>query len=190
MRFLDDGQKVENVYHLDGAAPANGADLVDMAILFADWWDVTMQPLVTDVVQLVAVVAKALDTESSPAIEYVTGLPLTGGDTTGSLPNNVTLAVKWLTGLSGRSFRGRTYHIGLSKDQVADNIVVATPLAAIVAAYNTLISDTTSAGRFMAVASSITGGAPRTTGVMTPIVSATADNTIDSQRRRLPGRGQ
>lgn len=189
VRYIDDGQKVENVYHVDDATPWDATTLAAMCAVFVNWWDVSMQPLVSDAVQLVGIVAKDMSAEFGVGIDYATGLPLTGGNTSGDFPNNVTLAVKWSTGLSGRSFRGRTYHIGLSKNQVAGQIVVATPLANIVAAYNALIADVDAAGGALSVASRFDGGVERTSGVTTHILSASADPVIDSQRRRLPGRG-
>lgn len=189
MRFLDDGQKVENVFHVDNATPWDATELLRYCAVFANWWNADMRALVSDAVSLVSVIGKDMATGTAVGVEYTTGLPLVGGNTSGDFPNNVTLAVKWSTGLAGRSFRGRTYHIGLAKNQVAGQIVVSSSLSSIVTAYLLLISAVTTAGAALSVASRFHLGVVRVTGVTTHILSASADPVIDSQRRRLPGRG-
>lgn len=189
-RFIQEGQHVENVYHLRSAAAFTVGDMEAAAAAFVAWFDVSMQPLVASAVTLTEIVVRGLDTPTDVAISYTTGLPLVGGNVSAGLPNNVTAALKWTTALSGRSYRGRTYHIGLTESQVAGSTIDATVRTNIQNTYLNLIGDMDTAGFTMVVASRVTAGAERVAGVATTILSCFLDSTVDSQRRRLPGRGQ
>lgn len=158
-----------------------------------------MKVHVANVVTLRQVLATDISVAGGLSVIGTTGLPTTGGNNTTGYPNNVTLAVKWGTGLAGRSFRGRTYHIGLVITQVDTNDnVVASELNAIVGAYDALRTalDNATLGVEMVVVSRYSGvdanhkPIPRVTGITTPISGVSADPVTDSQRRRLPGRGQ
>ena len=106
------------------------------------------------------------------------------------MPNATTIAVKKNTGRAGRSYRGRVYHVGLTEIQVQDNRITPTATAAINTAYSTLITRYTAINCEWVVASTQNNNVPRVVGVATPIVGVSVDPVIDSQRRRLPGRGR
>lgn len=190
MVFSQSGQIVENVFHVEKGSPYDADDLAIAAATFVDWWDTEMQALIPDNVSLNVVRARALDTESGVAIEYTTSLPLVGGNGSNTMPNNVTFAIKWSTGLAGRSYRGRTYHIGVEPSNLVDpNHLSSSAVTGFTAAYSALLTSFTDPDEHLVVASRVNGGAPRVTGVTTEITAATINPTLDSQRRRLPERG-
>lgn len=123
-------------------------------------------------------------------MEDATGLPLAGTGGSVQLPNNVTLCIKWTTENRGRSFRGRTYHVGLTESQVTDNEVVAVAMGQFTTAYGALLTDLATAGWPLVIASRYANNQPRITGVATLVTGFSIDPFIDSQRRRLPGRGR
>lgn len=182
-------QVCQNVYHVQLPGEPTQPDLIDIAEAFKDWWDTNLKPLVSSACALTRIICKDISSENDDAIEYSTGLPIAGTGGANSLPNSVTLAIKWVTGLAGRSFRGRTYHIGLDESQVTGNEVLTTPFNALGAAYNALVPAIAALGYTLVVCSKFSDGAARTACVLTEILGAVADNIIDSQRRRLPGRG-
>lgn len=119
-----------------------------------------------------------------------------GGQTTGtdSKPNQTSFAVKRLTSGLGRSNRGRLYWpIWSNTNFVGQNAIDSTYANAIVAAL-TAFQAAVEGGALpclMGVVSKQTAGAPRLFGQFTQISSwAYSDLTLDSQRRRLPGRGR
>jgi hypothetical protein len=132
-----------------------------------------------------------LSTQTSGGIEYTQGMPIMGTfpDDQG-MPSNVTVAVKWTTGLRGRSYRGRTYHIGIPRSCVEGNLVATEYVADLKDAYQTLINRFTQTGGAMVIASRQNNSVIRETGVSTPVTAVSIEHTIDSQRRRLPGRGR
>lgn len=189
LRFLYDGQHVENVFHVDGPAVWSAVEAEAVMLTFKNWWVGSWQAYSPTTLSLEMITLRPLDSPVAPGWVYVDGLPVAGTETSPQLPNNVTYAVKWSTSFTGRSYRGRTYHLGLCEEQVAGNTLETTYRDHAIAAYAGLITMMIAADVLLVVASRISAGAERFAGLSTPIMSATVDPTVDSQRRRLPGRG-
>jgi hypothetical protein len=80
--------------------------------------------------------------------------------------------------------------LGIRKSQVTLNVVSADFVAIWDAFYNGLIGGADIDPWVWVVASRITNGAPRVTGLSQPVTSwLVVDLAVDSQRRRLNGRG-
>lgn len=114
-----------------------------------------------------------------------------GGDITAPMPNNVTFALKKLSGLTGRSARGRSYWIGIPKDKThsaSENRLDATYITNILSAIDSIRTNIDTTGLWEAVlVSRFTAGAKRSFGVTFPWVGTTfVNDVIDTQRGRLP----
>lgn len=192
MVFIQDGQYVENVYHVQRGDVWDAATAATVLAAFKSWWDTNLKAKVHAAVSLFEIVGTDLTSSSSGRYLYTTGLPEAGTNTGTPLPNNVTVAVKWATLHRGRSFQGRTYHIGLPEQDVSGNRLTSGAQAGYITAYNTLPSTvhTADASSNLVVLSRFTNHAPRSAGVTTPIASANINQVVDSQRRRLPERGR
>jgi len=187
--FEHNDQRCENVYHVLMPTPYDATEMLDMLDVFRSWWNTNMVSLVSTDTKLVNLIATDQDDQTGPRVEDATGLPIAGTAASAPLPGNVTLAIRWLTAKRGRSFRGRTYHVGLREDQVVGNTIANTPATSIKAAYAQLLVDVATAGGTLVVASRFANNAPRTVGLATPITSVFVDLNVDSQRRRLNDRG-
>lgn len=188
---LWDGQEVNNVFHVTQPTPYDLTSLAVLGALFQGWLENTVVGGLPATISYQKIILRALDTEDSPALEYTTGFPLTGLSVSKlAMPNNVTVAVKWSTGRAGRSYRGRTFHIGLTEDYVTDNQLSAGGVAYLNTVYGDLLDAFDSYPGDLVVASRYHNNAPRVSGITTPIVSYSINPVIDSQRRRLPGRGR
>lgn len=184
------GQICENVFYAKMAGAVSLTDLTDLAGTLVNWFDTQLQPLVSNGTALTKVLCRDMTVESGAAIEFTTDLPMSG--TGGSaLPGNVTVASKWSTGLAGRSFRGRTYLVGLpvGNNTTNANLLDAGYLDDLQDAYEALIADISVDDRTFVVASFFHDNAPRTEAVLTEIIAVAVNNQLDSQRRRLAGRG-
>jgi hypothetical protein len=199
MQFTQANQKVENVYHVRRQGAWTQEDLTSLANIFGQWWLSAASPPVTHELVLTQVVATDISQAGGMSVLGTTGLPAPGDQGAGGYPNNVTLAIKWGTGLAGRSFRGRTYHLGLPLGQVLpDGTVSPAHLELIRAGYDALRTalDNATIGVEFVVVSRYSGvdvnhkPIPRAEGITTPISGVSVENVTDSQRRRLPGRGQ
>lgn len=185
------GQRVENVYHVRNFSPYLTEDLLLLGNWFIGWWTGNFQEWTPPEVSLVMVVCTALDTQTSPSIEVTLGLPAVGeGIAYTVAPTNVTCSVRWTTGHRGRSYRGRTFHVGLAKEFITGNTINSTPIGYLQAGYGVLINEENLLPGGLVILSKYANKAPREEAVATPVTGVFVDNTVDSQRRRLPGRGR
>lgn len=187
------GETCENVFHVYKGSPYTLADLQALRGLVLTWYTSTWKGQVHVSVTLVRIRTKALDTDIAPMEDYAVTSGGGGGLSSGSLvANNVTYCLKLATGLSGRSARGRWYFIGMSSNSMLSSVDVSAPYRdAVVANLTTLKTNLAAAGHTFCVTSFRHNGAWRATAVNYDIVSIVGvDLHIDSQRRRLAGRGQ
>jgi len=185
-------ETVQNVLHYSGGDNTDPIALTNLAGAINLLWETHVAPLISNRVVGSVVSAIDLSTQFGAGVEVLS--TWSGGIDNAvdeALPNNVALAFKKSTGLRGRSFRGRIYHYGLTESQVALNTVDTTVRANLEVAYNQLITVTAgSVDWTMQVVSRYSEGAPRATGIATPVIDiASVDGVVDTQRRRLPGRG-
>lgn len=191
MRYTQSGEDVCNVFHVNANAEPTEAMLDAIAQAFFDWWSVEMRPLQHAATSLTAIEVTDISGPDEEGIIFSAGLPLAGTHSGGSLPNNVTLATKLATGLTGRSRRGRSYLVGLpdSMLETGSQTVADSYITLLQGAFADLLTALAVEGFNLAVLSLISGGVPRTEGVLTDVTSVVTNDVVDSQRRRLPGRG-
>jgi len=172
---------------LDDWTPTN---MTVLAEALAAWWEENIQANVTSALSLTSVRVTDLSTQTSLGIEYIGELPESGGAAGDPLPNSVTAAVTFVTDIRGRSFRGRNYILGLLESQVSGNFLSSGTVSFFTDAYTLLIDVAADADCTWVVLSRYSDNAPRVTAVATPITGVRMNQVVDSQRRRLPGRGQ
>lgn len=149
------------------------------------WWSGGFRALCSNEISLTSVLCRDLSSEDSFVNEVL--FANVGTLASPAMPANVTFALKFLTGLAGRSKRGRLYFIGLGESQVAGNFVGVTPATAMVTALNTLKDTTLPAlTAQLVVLSRFHDGVQRETGLYTPVTTiGYTDLRVDTQRRRL-----
>jgi len=190
IRMTWDAQLCENTLYFEFGSPPDVAALTGLGAALEAWWIDNYKPKANSNVQLREIFMTDLTTDSGPTVSRSPASLVIGDNTSEALPNNVTCSVSFRSGLRGRSFRGRNYFVGLSDDQVSHNTLTSVFIEDIVAAYTALIATAGSVSADWVVVSRFHNKLPRTTGVATPIISVTVvDSTVDSARRRLPGRG-
>lgn len=192
MRFLASTQKVENVLYFQASAGVTPALMTTLGNALVTWWNANLKTHVSTAVSLNEVYLTDLSTETSPTVSYVTGLPSAGGNASESMPFNVSLCISFRTANRGRSGRGRNYAIGLTEGDVAGNSVLSGFTTPLTTAYTALIgAGTFVAGLQFCVVSRRFHKADRTIALVQPVTSVVlVDTVVDSQRRRLPGRGK
>lgn len=183
---------VENCFSVSSNTPFTLTLLQELRAVF-DTWHATsfVGDLASDTV-LQRIRTRALDSPSSPTEDYHLPVPRGGSIGGASFPSNVTFAVKLATALAGRSYRGRIYIPSICLGCAGSNQVTPGAQAAYISSLTTLMTNLTAhnANWQLCVASRYNNGAWRTTGVCTPATGWSAVNSaLDSQRRRLPGRG-
>lgn len=186
-----DGQRCENTLYFTAVdGPFTPSLLANLAETIKDTWAAELQPLKSSTCTMVEVFAFDLSTEGSFGYTAVPTTPISGEAGAAPLPNNVSLAVSFRSAFRGRSGRGRNYWYGLVEDQFAGNNATGAIQTAILAGYDTLFAAALGEGYVHVVASRFHDNLPRAVGVTFPVNAVViTDSVLDSQRRRLPGRG-
>lgn len=187
MEYFSAGQKCANVWHFLGTSPWTSATLVALNAYMLAWETTHAAPIRSNQTSCYNAYAVDLSTQNGPFAQ--TAASITGAETGNVLPNSVTLAFKFGTALRGRSFRGRHYWIGLMDNMLtADSqSVIAGTANSIAAVLDLVRSGTIPNSGSLVVRSIRSGGAWRSSGVMTPVTGITlVDYFVDNQRRRLP----
>jgi len=184
------GQVIENVFyfHRDGGYTGTLLDYLNAAATTA--WTAEIRPHLP--------AAITLETITSTGTECVA--PAQDIDTVGAAGSNVgavfettgqTFAIKFGTGLAGRSYRGRMYWPVLMASEVNDgnlsSVFASQIRTGVEDFFAAILADT---GDQHVIASYQNDCEWRDTGVFTDVSSYSyTDLHLDSQRRRLPGRG-
>lgn len=188
-----DGQQVNNdLYFRHTSGPIAATDLSALALAIGTWWAGGVLPLLNESYLFGVVRARDLTTANGFVAE--SQFALTPGGVSGeAAPNNCTMSVSFRAAFAGRNFRGRNYIPCLTNSQVTGNVIDSGFINDIRTQYEELITGggTTPAGWIWVVVSRFLNGLPRAAGVFNEIFSViVVDNIVDSQRRRLPGRGK
>jgi hypothetical protein len=191
MFFLLDGQEVVWVLNVLGPAVWTAGHRVANNTLFHGWWTNQLKGLFSAGIALTRIVTTNLDTQNAPQSTEVVSPPEAGLVSSGStLPGGSALVMTHRTALRGRNYRGRTYASGLTTTSTATaNSVTLTALTNLANAFFALIGLLSAVNDTWVVLSKFFAKNPRSAAVATPITAVSADQYLDSQRRRLTGRG-
>ena len=183
---LQSGQRVETVfsYITDTMAITPG----DAAAILNDWV-ADMLPLAAAALsQDVALLEAHLKTRFAtfPNVEAIYDFTAgtVGTRTSGVQPGNVTIAIKQVTNILGRKYRGRNFWFGLVEGDCSGNILSSAEVLALSALFARNLTGFTGAGVTI-----IPGVASRVGNFITSVVGFGIENLLDSMRRRLTGRG-
>jgi hypothetical protein len=188
---IDGQQTINDLYFHSTIGPRSAAEVFILTLNLNTWYAGLIAPQLNEAWTGVRTAVKGLSNAAAITAE------LTMGDAVGGIagefaPNNVSMAVKFSTGLSGRSSHGRNYVPALTNSQIVGNTIVSGWATAVVEAYGALLAggEVLPAGWDWVVVSRRTGGEARPTGVTLPVMAVSVtDLTVDSMRSRLPGRG-
>lgn len=153
--------------------------------VMADWLSNQWDTAANENWQAVSAEALAGHVQNGPYDIQPLSIP---GTLTGEpLPSEVSIAISLRTGLSGRSYRGRVFHVGVGEDNSAGDYISSAYRTGLINAYAALISMANAFDFQWSVCSMYTNGAPRAAGLLTAITQVTiVDTILDSQRRRKP----
>lgn len=184
------GQVVENVYHVESPNGVDAQVLNDCMVQMAGWTANVLMPLLSQSCVFTGLVVTNLSIEGGGqvAFEQVGGLP--GGQVAESEPGNVSYCISLRTARIGRAYRGRKYIAGIPIDKRTGNTINAGWAGSLVQAFQDLIATLQAINMFLVVVSRTLDLVERLVPVTETVISiTTTDLFIDSQRRRLTGRG-
>lgn len=197
IRMLCAGQQIENTLYFRPQVESDDPSLAALGAHLLVWWNNFYAVAIPTAVSLREIHITDLTTATSAVHTQPAPAPAPTGDRpTAVLPNQDTLAISFRTALRGRSFRGRNYLAALAEGDVTESTVNAAVQVDALAAYNNLLTGPIVADFEWVVVSRYSGvdaagkPIPRAAGIATPVVSVViVDPIVDSQNRRLPGRG-
>jgi hypothetical protein len=191
---LFNGQEDENIFYVQVAETITSAILEEIAGRVATWVADHQLAALSNLYQHVRIVVT--DQTTDPGLQFVNtdNAGLSGAQTSQSMPNNSTFAIHRKTGMSGKASKSRVYWPTIVLAFLsAPNTMDPTTANNLVNDLETLRLALETAGISTYVygyISRVLDHLPRTAGVFVPVVGHSfTDLTLDSQRRRLPGRG-
>ncbi len=191
LRFDYFGQKIENTLYfrkLGGSSVAQAIGLMNDLLV---WWTTLLSNYLSEDISLRELNVTDLSSVSGYSVSQAAPTPNpTGQIVAAGLPGNVALCASFRTPNRGRSFRGRNYVAGLAETNVIGNTVDSSIVAGVLGSYQGIPSSIVTSAWDWVVVSRFNAGAPRVAGIATDITSVViVDDFVDSQRRRLTGRG-
>lgn len=192
LRYTYLEEQCENTLYFRPVAGSPDDNLIALGNAVLLWWNASIRPYLSNQLTLREIYLTRLDSATAEAYLFVPPTPLpVGGDTAAAMPGNVSLAVSFRTANRGRSYRGRNFIVGLVEPAVTGNAVSSDFASGMQTGYGALLTGAIADDWDWVVVSRFTAGAPRATGIATPITSVSVvDPYVDSQRRRLRGRGR
>ena len=185
-----DGQIIENTLYVRKDTTVDIADLLTVADQAIEWWAADLAPLLTNRVTLLRVVATDLSSEFGPAVVDTGFLPAAGSINSDCVPSNAALCISFRTALRGRAFRGRNYVSGIAEGNVTLNTVELSTAEGIRAAYENFPTHLDTGYHHVVVSRTVNHVVQMPSALTNEVISyVLTDRIIDSQRRRLPGRG-
>lgn len=200
-----DGSFAENEFWVQRTGAWSQALLTTMAAAFKTWFGTgdgtrSYKSSMVTTASLQGVGYRDMTTQNGYTGVYQTGLPIAGTDAEAGVSLGVTFSLTARTGLAGRSFRGRTFLVGMGLSQfssVPNNLVDGTHAGNYVSLFNALPAAVTAAdaaatlvvcSRYHQVGGPGSPSVPRAAGITTPILAyGYHDLFADFQRRRAPG---
>lgn len=193
VRFLyhRDTRTLMNTFHVQQAAPWNLASMQQLATVMHTWWSSSFHNAVPVGVGLYQIQVRKLD-PTEPLAYDLDISPDDPGLRVGTMePGNVTLTISWRTGLAGRYFRGRLYVPCLVENDVASNDLVTSGYITVLAACAITLLTNLQAAAFTLTIFHPPHYPPKLLdNQFTDVTTAVLENIVDSQRKRLPGRGR
>jgi hypothetical protein len=188
---LDGQLTINDLFFRSQIGPRTPADVLFLTQAIRDWYIDAVVPNLNH--NWEGRVVKGRGLSSPNPITALAGMVDVVGALTGDqLPNNCTMAVHFGTGMAGRSFSGRNYVPVLDRDFVIGNVIDSAWANDIVLAYMQLVfpGAVVPDGWIWVIISRVQGGVRPAEALFHEITSVSVvDRIVDSQRRRLPGRG-
>jgi hypothetical protein len=190
------GQQYINRFYVRKQGPPSawtGAQLLEACQKAEAFLSLNLAPLLSNQLTFTEVRARVMVPDV--AAQVILPVAVTGGRVAEALPNNVAACMTLSSGFAGRGGRGRMYVGGITGGDVTQSTFNAAFIEDLNDAFQTgLLVRFSETGpdtpMDIVIYSQFLNDAPRSEALLTVVQSiAMRDNIVDSQRRRLPGRG-
>lgn len=190
IEFVLAQQQVHNIIWCSRDAAWTQAEREGLADAIKTWWDTGAKVAFSSQIALTRITVVNQDTANAPSSTLVVSPPIAGGGGAVSAPNNAACVATLRTDLRGRNYRGRMYFGGIPTGSITDSITLLLAFTtSLITQLGNLKTAIEALGAIWVVVSKFVNKLPRASGLKTPVSAITVDQYIDSQRRRLGGRG-
>jgi hypothetical protein len=185
-------QNVVNTFHFQGSTSLNETFLENLVGELMANFIPDFTHCISANMGLASVAARDLTTPTSAFYDlHLNSADIVGTINSDSLPSNAALVVTNYTDTRGKNGRGRQYVGGLPLTRLTNALTVASnEITDVLTAFGKLLVAANTATMAWVVLSRYFNKAPRAAGVTYPIKAVQVNSAIDSQRRRLYGRGR
>lgn len=177
------GQEVVNVFGYRRVGGINGAECLNAGISWRNNVLPSLLACLSSTYAGVSITVRNLTTAGGPEAVIPLIGPYTGTRGANAAPGNVAIVSSWYTANAVRAGRGRNYLSPLSESDLFSDFINTALVALIGAFANALINNLPIIGSNFAVIT-------RKFHFANPVNGFRIDTTLDSQRRRLTGRGR
>jgi hypothetical protein len=171
-------------FHNTASEPFAVTDLADLATVIQTYLITGLATDQAPIVQYRNIHLRTLDSVSGPVFDQ----PLTNaGSASGTpVPNQVSMTITFLSGIAGRSYRGRNYIAGLQASTLADQRTwQGSGMSYVQSVYETFDGHLPSVSAEHVILSRFLDKAPREIGHAQPVIGYRANSQVHTQRRRL-----
>ncbi len=190
IRWVAQGQQAQNTLYFRTGGGGTETNLAALADVIEQAYITYTRGRVATTTALTDIYFVDLEEQNGFAYNFPLVPQLAGTNGAGALPNNVSLAISFRTASRGRNARGRNYVVGMTEADVTGNDASGVLSDAWVVYYEAIQSGALNIGLEMCVVSRYLNKVKRPFGVTFAVTSIlVVDNVVDSQRGRLPGRG-
>lgn len=190
LSFVWAGQIVEITLSFRKNTAPTTTEINDLIQSVRTWWSTHMRAWVSNHISLTNINATDQSSDSAPSIDWPISPTEAGSVNVASVPTNSALVLSFRTPQRGRSYRGRVYIPGLPNSSLASATSIT---GAVVTAWSTVAAAIGSIGSAEGwehvVVSRYANNAPRVVAESTDVTNYIVEFNLDSQRRRLAGRG-
>jgi hypothetical protein len=181
--FSRDTRHFVNTFHCYHTGGWTTPDMLALALRFRDWWANFYSVRIPSEIRLVEEQVRLLDPDNPLAVDHPEPSGIAGQLGQFAEAGNVTLALSKRTGLAGRRYRGRIFVPGLGETDVqATDVIDSAASIAFAAAMQALLDSLTTASTPLVIFH-------KGDNLFSTVTSFVVDALVDSQRRRLAGRG-
>jgi len=183
-------QNYNNVLYCDSPAEWTAERLTSVAAVIGSWLSVDLLPNLASDLYLTGITATSMAGLNAPQVYNPFVGEVNGGRNEAAMPGSVAVVATKKSSFRGRSGRGRMYLAGLTDPIVDGNVILAGWITTVNAELAELEPALLAVNARHVIYSQYSAGALRPVGVAFPVTSfVIQDPFIDSQRGRLPGRG-
>lgn len=186
--FNSNGERWGNTHYASKVGGYDEAALQAVADAVDEWVGTELLPNMSADTNYLGTVVRGLENEEDFEVTSVVNIGV-GGQTGATLPNNVAFVAKRLSGLTGRSARGRVYLGGMRSGNLTaadQNQFGAATIITFLNALGTLATYLTGEDWIEVIVSRFTSGLKRAFGVTHAVTEwSYTDAQVDTQRGRL-----